>query len=221
MVLFASCLKALFALPVVSGFPNLRSPILLIPLSCTYRECYQRMVHHSSNEQDQQQLQHKESRHRLLKTLWYLSKPTFLPGGLCQLVAVLCQIAMPLFVQQLLLVLESNPKSKILDQGGLYYTFGIFCSMFINAMMTHRHRHLALKTGIILRSCLVGVIYTHILKLKPIGKYGLSSGEVNTLVAIDAQKVRVCRIQERFKTVSFPSLCFDEGERLKCRPLSH
>ena len=170
------------------------------------------MVHHSSNEQDQQQQQQEQKasrQHRLLKTLWYLSKPTFLPGGLCQLVAVLCQIAMPLFVQQLLLVLESNPKSKILDQGGLEYTFGIFCSMFINAMMTHRHRHLALKTGIILRSCLVGVIYTHILKLKPTGKYGLSSGEVNTLVAIDAQKVRTCFSHTRtLAKQSRLALCF-------------
>ena len=97
---------------------------------------------------------------------------------------------MPLFVQQLLLVLETNPSSNILWKGGLTYTLGIFCTMFVNAFMNHRHRHLAMKTGIILRSCLVGVIYRHVLKLLPKGKRGLTSGEVNTLVAIDAQKVR-------------------------------
>ena len=144
----------------------------------------------------------------MLRTLWDLSKPTFLPGGICQLVAVLCQLSMPLFVQQLLLVLEANPSSNILRKGGLSYTFGIFVTMFLNAFMNHRHRHLAMKTGIVLRSCLVGVIYRHVLKLLPQGKRGLTSGEVNTLVAIDAQKVREMfftwvLLPRRIRTVTF------------------
>ena len=128
------------------------------------------------------------SNHSLLQTLWYISKPTFIPGGFCQLVAVLCQVLMPLLVRQLLRVLEENPRTPVIKEG-MPYAIGIFLCLFINAFMNHRHRHLAMKTGIILRSTLVGVIYERILKLQPQGKLHLTSGEVTTLVAIDTQKL--------------------------------
>ena len=95
---------------------------------------------------------------------------------------------MPLLVRQLLRVLEENPSKPILKEG-LPYAIGIFLCLFINAFMNHRHRHLAMKTGIILRSTLVGVIYERILRLSPQGKLHLTSGEVTTLVAIDTQKL--------------------------------
>ena len=96
---------------------------------------------------------------------------------------------MPLLVRQLLRVLEENPKSKVINEG-LPYALGIFFCLVLNAFANHRHRHLAMKTGIILRSCLVGVIYERVLRLQPRGRQGLTSGEVTTLVAIDTQKVR-------------------------------
>ena len=130
----------------------------------------------------------KNYSYSLLQTLWYISKPTFIPGGFCQLIAVLCQVFMPLLVRQLLRVLEENPRTPVIKEG-MPYAIGIFLCLFINAFMNHRHRHLAMKTGIILRSTLVGVIYERILKLNPQGKLHLTSGEVTTLVAIDTQKL--------------------------------
>jgi ABC-type multidrug transport system fused ATPase/permease subunit len=117
-----------------------------------------------------------------------LAQPTFIPGGYCQLAAVLCQITMPLLVRQLLQVLENHPGQKVIHQG-MGYTIGIFLTLVVNALATHRHRHLALKTGIVLRSSLVVVLYRRMLQLTTGGRLGLSLGEVSTLVAIDTQKL--------------------------------
>lgn len=70
------------------------------------------------------------------------------------------------------------------------FAVGIFLASFCNALGNHRHRHLATKTGIVMRSAVNGVIYERVLRLSPRGKEGLTSGEVSTLVAIDTQKVR-------------------------------
>jgi ABC-type multidrug transport system fused ATPase/permease subunit len=118
-----------------------------------------------------------------------MAQPTFIPGGYCQLVAVFCQITMPLLVRQLLQVLEDHPGQKVIQEG-MGYTLGIFLTLVVNALATHRHRHLALKTGIVLRSSLVAVLYGRMLRLTTsAGNSGLSLGEVSTLVAIDTQKL--------------------------------
>jgi len=124
----------------------------------------------------------------LTRTLWELSKPIFIPAGFCQLITVVCQVIMPLLVRELLQQLEQNPDSKIIREG-LPYTIGIFLCLFFNALANHRHRHLATKTGILLRSALVGIIYNRVLRLLPQGRSSLSSGEINTLIAIDTQKL--------------------------------
>ena len=139
------------------------------------------------------------SKNRLLLTLWRLSAPTFVPAGFCQFGTVLCQVAMPLMVRELLRVLDDHPGQTVVRQG-CPFAFAIFLALLFNALGSHRHRHLATKTGIILRSAIIGVVYDRVLSLTPTGKSGLSSGEVTTLVAVDTQKVSnscyvVCCIQ--------------------------
>eukprot|EP00536_Pseudo-nitzschia_multiseries_P007312 jgi/Psemu1/195381/e_gw1.171.86.1 len=46
-----------------------------------------------------------------------------------------------------------------------------------------------MKTGVALRSAVVNVVYKHVLMMSPQGKSGITSGEVNNLVAVDAQKL--------------------------------
>jgi hypothetical protein len=54
---------------------------------------------------------------RLLRTLWRLAAPTFIPAGFCQLITVLCQIAIPLLVRELLNTLEETPGEKVIKAG--------------------------------------------------------------------------------------------------------
>jgi len=125
---------------------------------------------------------------RVLYTLWRLAAPTFVPAGICQLVAVLCQVGVPLMVRELLNVLQSHPGQSVVRQG-IGFVIAIAALLALNAVFTHRHRHLATKSGIIMRAAVVNVVYNHALRLTPNGRIGLTSGEVTNLVAIDTQKV--------------------------------
>lgn len=130
-----------------------------------------------------------QSRKRpIVAALWKLAAPTFVPSALCQLVTVFCQVAVPLLVRELLKLLEDRPNERVLEDG-LPYAMGLFGALFVNAFGNHRHRHLAMKTGVIMRGALVNVLYTHVLHLTPEGRTGLTSGEVTTLVAVDTQKL--------------------------------
>lgn len=114
--------------------------------------------------------------------------PTLLPAGFCQLVTVIMQVSMPLLVRQMLLVLEQHPFQPVVRQG-LPYAIGIFLTMFINSLASHRHRHLAMKSGIAFRASIVNVLYEHALRLTPRGRTGLESAQLANLVAVDAQKL--------------------------------
>jgi ABC-type multidrug transport system fused ATPase/permease subunit len=130
----------------------------------------------------------RDSRRRLLKTLWKISKASYIPAGLCELMVVICGVSMPLLVRGLLVVLENNPNKQIISAGVPYAT-AIFSVSVVNAFGNNRHRHLALKTGIALRAAIVNMIYQHVLQLSPEGKNKLTSGEVVNLVAVDTQKI--------------------------------
>ena len=54
---------------------------------------------------------------KLLRTLWRLAAPTFIPAGFCQLITVVCQIAIPLLVRELLNTLEETPGAKVINTG--------------------------------------------------------------------------------------------------------
>lgn len=57
------------------------------------------------------------TKRRLLLTLWHLAAPTFIPAGFCELLTVLCQVALPLLVMELLQVLENDPGAKVIVEG--------------------------------------------------------------------------------------------------------
>jgi hypothetical protein len=136
--------------------------------------------------------QHYEAeRHRkrpFIWTLWRLAAPTFVPAGFCQLITVFAQVAIPLFVMQLLKIVEDNSGEKIVDQG-IQYAILLFVASLVNAFGNHRHRHLATKSGIVMRASVVSVIYHNALHLTPEGRKGLTTGEVTNLLAIDTQKL--------------------------------
>jgi hypothetical protein len=54
---------------------------------------------------------------KLMITLWRLAAPTFIPAGFCQLITVLCQVALPLLVRELLTTLEENPGAEVIRTG--------------------------------------------------------------------------------------------------------
>lgn len=130
---------------------------------------------------------YSSSRRKLLWTLWKIGASNFIPAGFCELLVVLCGTALPLLVRELLEVLEQNEDNVI--QRGMPLAISIFVVSLFNGFGNHRHRHLALKTGVVLRAAVVNELYQHVMHLSPAGRKGLTSGEVTNLVAVDAQKL--------------------------------
>lgn len=131
---------------------------------------------------------HAEQSGNLMRTLLRIGAPTFVPAGFCQLLTVFAQVATPLVVRELLRVLEDNPSQSIMREG-MPYAILVFAASVLNAFGNHRHRHLATKTGVVIRSAVVSAIYGHALNLTPGGRSGITSGEITNLVAIDTQKL--------------------------------
>ena len=129
-----------------------------------------------------------QAKERVLYTLWPMIRHFYVPAGLWQLITVLCQSTNPLLVRRLLQVLEDHPSERVVSEG-LPLAVGIFLVLSLNAIANHRHRHLAMKSGVLMRNTLVNVIYQHVLHLTPRGRTGLTSGETSTLVAVDTQKI--------------------------------
>jgi ABC-type multidrug transport system fused ATPase/permease subunit len=152
------------------------SPLLTLNIQSTL--CPQRN-HHGEGVGNQK---------RLVKTLWKIAAPMFIPAGFCQLLTVLCQVTLPLLVRELLRILEENPSADVVSEG-MPYAAGIFAVLFLNGFGNHRQRHLALKSGVAMRAAVVNIIYEHVLELSPNGRVGLTSGEVANLVAVDTQKL--------------------------------
>jgi hypothetical protein len=136
----------------------------------------------------------KGTRGVLLRTLYRMAAPSFNPAGFCELVTVLCQVALPLLVRELLRLLEENPAQAILDKA-FPYVVSMFAVLVLNAAANHRHRYLATQSGIVLRGTIVGIVYKRVLQLSPAGRLGLTSGEVTNIVAIDTQKVSRKRVE--------------------------
>lgn len=139
---------------------------------------------------DESEASLKASRRRLLWALWKVGAPTFIPAGFCELLVVICGTALPLLVRELLEVLEQQSIDGVaVLSKGLPLAISIFAVSVLNGFGNHRHRHLAMKTGVALRAAIVNQLYMHVLRLSPAGKKGLTSGEVTNLVAVDAQKL--------------------------------
>ena len=92
-------------------------------------------------------------------------------------------------MRDLLAVLETSGGGNDLRRRGLPYSVLLFLLSAANGLANHRHRHLAMTTGVALRSAAVNALYGHVLRLAPEGRAGLTSGEVTNLVAVDAQKL--------------------------------
>jgi len=125
---------------------------------------------------------------KFTKTLWQLASPSFLPAGFCQLITVFAQVSVPMFVWQLLRILEANPSKNVLSEA-IPYVFLILLADIANAFGTHRQRFLAMKSGVTIRIAIIGAIYERVLQLTPTGKMGLTTGAVTNLFAIDTQKI--------------------------------
>ena len=138
----------------------------------------------TNDETDQEKF--AATKRLLMQSLWRVASPTFVPAGIFQLVATVVISCMPLVVRRLLSVLEEG--SDVVERGLLWSLLLVFMT-FVNGLATQRYRHQSIKTGVALRSAMVNIIYKHVLALSPAGKRGLTSGEINNLVAVDAQKL--------------------------------
>lgn len=131
---------------------------------------------------------YEEEDGNLLRVLWRLAAPTFVPGGVVQLVYIGARITLPLSMKELLTVLEEHPNESVVRRG-LPFAVTIFVAAVVAAFAQHRQIHLSKKSGIVVRTALITKIYQHALKLSSTGKTGLTSGEVTNLVATDTQKI--------------------------------
>lgn len=153
--------------------------------------------------------QYYQSTHgNLLKTLWHIASPTFLPAGIWQLLTVLSQVGIPMLIWQLLRILEANPSKNIFREA-IPYVLLILLADVINAYAMHRNRYLAMRSGVTIRTALLGAMYERILSLSPTSSSSSSSssessksdgggsnrmgaittGAVTNLFAIDTQKL--------------------------------
>lgn len=165
-------------------------------LSCQFRSYYK---NHNTNQDDNN---NNRSNNRndnknnnshvkhLIYVLWKLVKFTFIPAGYCQLITVICQVSIPLLVRQILIILETYPNSNVSTSTyALLYVILLFVCTVLNGLGNHKQRHLAIKSGIILRSTMISILYEHILYLSYIGKYHILSGEIINILATDTQKL--------------------------------
>ena len=122
------------------------------------------------------------------RTLWRLVRPTFVPAGFCQLVALCAQLGIPLCVRELLEAVEGSQGGNLLgDTVG--YILGVFALSLVNALCTHRHQLLAYRSGIVVRTAVTCALYEQSLRLSPRGRAGLTAGTATNLVATDTQKL--------------------------------
>jgi len=122
-----------------------------------------------------------------------IARETYVQAGIYQLVSTLLVSTMPLIVIRLLDVLEAADMNRIaradVVREGLRWSLLLSFAVLANGFAVHRYRHQAMKTGVAVRSAVINVVYRRALALSPRSKQGLTSGEINNLVAIDSQKL--------------------------------
>ena len=131
---------------------------------------------------------YNQNNHSLLRTLFQIAKPTLLPASLYQLMAVFAQVAVPLVIWRLLQVLEANPEASVFRQC-LPHAFLILLFDTVNAIAMNRQRFLSMTSGVSIRVAVVTAIYHRVLRLSPVGKRGLTTGNITNLFALDAMKL--------------------------------
>lgn len=144
----------------------------------------------SNQTQGQKQnIQNKARSRVLMKVLWTLAKPSYIPAGMYQLVTVIVQTMTPLVVQQLLIQFEENEHESILSTQGVIFAFVLFICSITDGIAQERHKFLAFQAGITIRAATVNAIYDQMLQLSAKGKESLLTGETTNLVAIECQKL--------------------------------
>ena len=126
-----------------------------------------------------------------ITNLLSVGRKPFVRAGLCQVGVIVCQTSLPLILYLLINLLEANsisPDPEFLKKG-LFYSALMGASTFFNAFLFQAQIHLAMRTGIRLRACLINELYNHTLRLTPSGRSQLHSGELTNLSANDAQKI--------------------------------
>ena len=110
---------------------------------------------------------YNETDGRFLLTLWKMIAPVFVPAGVCQLVALLSQLTVPIMVMQLLRAVESSFAGSSILNESLPCVLAIFFLSVANAFCTHRQQFLSYQSGIIIRTAVTSAIYEKSLKLSP------------------------------------------------------
>ncbi len=102
----------------------------------------------------QMKLHSKERRWMFMKTLWLLSKPTYIPAGIYQLITVLVQALSPIIVQNLLRLFEQNPNTSLLSfsNSGILYAIALFLCSIIDGVAQEKHKYQAYQSGIVVRA---------------------------------------------------------------------
>ncbi len=141
------------------------------------------------DEEKLTELRNKGRSRLLMKVLWVLAKPSYIPAGMYQFVTVIVQTMSPLVVQQLLIQFEEHEHQSILSATGIILAFVLFFCSMADGIAQERHKFLAFQAGITIRAATVNAIYDQMLKLSAKGKESLLTGETTNLVAIECQKL--------------------------------
>jgi hypothetical protein len=91
--------------------------------------------------------ENKARRWALVKTLFEVSRPTYIYAGGYQLVTVIVQAANPLVVQHLLRLVENYPNESIFSRG-IGFAIALFLICVVDGLAQERHKYLAFQSGI-------------------------------------------------------------------------
>jgi ABC-type multidrug transport system fused ATPase/permease subunit len=124
----------------------------------------------------------------LVSALWKIAAPSFKPAGLWELLFVVARISLPLSLRELLLIITKNPGLPIILEA-IPFAITLSLAAITAALSQNRVTFLSTQSGICIRAALTSAIYEHSLQLTPVGRRGLTAGEVTNLVAVDSQKL--------------------------------
>ena len=123
--------------------------------------------------------------HAMALALWRSFGREFRNAGFVKLASDVCQLASPLLLKRIVKQLEAGVGLR----RGLWVTAALLLVSALQAFALRHYFALVFRTGLRLRSSIVGASYRKLLRLSPSARLNLSSGELTNLIGTDATRL--------------------------------
>jgi len=153
----------------------------------------------------------------VLKTLFKVFGPKWIPAGILKLIADLASLTSPIFLEFIIDFLTESSKSyKILQYGesnitnqtnstspiyspdngkyneyrGWMYVFILFFLQMVSTLCSNYYSKLVMEVGLSVRATLIGIIYHKTLKLSNKSRQSIGDGHIINLISTDATRIQ-------------------------------